>query len=74
MNNLKVNEWYIENVLIPTEGLKYFPVTYILEIIDDQDDYYTHCRIWDDSSFELFYDIPKSQIIIKEENDEKHYI
>ena len=73
MNRLRINKWYLDNVLIPTEGLKYFPAKYNLKIIDDQDDYYDHCKVWDDLGFELFYDIPKNQII-REEDNENDYI
>lgn len=62
---LKINEWYIQNVILNTEGLKYIPSVYHLTIIDDSDIRYTTCKIeFDDIEFN--YDVPKTQIIEEE--------
>lgn len=67
---MKINEWYIENVLAKNEGLKYFPKTYkltILEIVEETGYYNVKIEF---NNIIIFYDIPPSQLIKEgEEND-----
>lgn len=68
---MKINSWYIENVLTRNEGLKYFPEEYKVTILEiNAETGYYGVKIEFDNII-IFYDIPPSQIINEEENDEK---
>lgn len=67
---MKINTWYIENVLMISEGLKYFPETYKLTVLEITETGYYNVKIEFDDII-IFYDIPPSQIIKEGEADAK---
>lgn len=63
---MKINEWYVENILVPNEGLKYFPKEYKLTILDiNRETNYRSVKIEFDG-MTIFYEVPPSQIIYEE--------
>lgn len=67
MHLMKINPWYLENVLLRNEGLKYLSDSYKLTIIEvvEETGYY-NVKIEDYDTI-IFYDIPPSQLITNEE-------
>lgn len=67
MHLMKINPWYLENVLLRNEGLKYLSDDYKLTIIEvvEETGYY-NVKIEDCNTI-IFYDIPPSQLITNEE-------
>ena len=67
---MKINDWYIENVLMVSEGLKYFPAAYKLTVLEITDAGYYNVKIEFDDVV-VFYDIPPSQLINEGDKDDK---
>ena len=67
---MKINPWYIENLLMVSEGLNYFSNAYKLTVLEITETGYYNVKIEFDDVV-VFYDIPPSQLIMEGERNEK---